>query len=77
MLFRSGRFASPAVARALARVAAAGVAGYGQSSWGPTGFALVPSQKEAETLMAGLARPGRLRFVIARGRNVGASVAEV
>ncbi|EHP94072.1 beta-ribofuranosylaminobenzene 5'-phosphate synthase family [Methylorubrum extorquens DSM 13060] len=74
---QGGRFASPAVADALAAIAQAGVPGYGQSSWGPTGFALVPSQKEAETLVAGLARPGRLRFVIARGRNVGASVAEV
>lgn len=74
---QGGRFASPAVAEALAAIAQAGVPGYGQSSWGPTGFALMPSQKEAEALVAGLARPGRLRFVIARGRNVGASVAGV
>jgi hypothetical protein len=37
----------------------------------------MPSQREAEALVARLARPGRLRFVIARGRNVGASIAEV
>ncbi len=58
----------------LASVAAQGIAGYGQSSWGPTGFALVPSEAEARALVAGLDRGGPLRFVIARGRNGGASV---
>ncbi len=74
---QGGRFASPAVARALARVAAAGVAGYGQSSWGPTGFALVPSEAEGRALVADLAAalPGDgLRYVVARGRNTGATV---
>ncbi|KQT47775.1 beta-ribofuranosylaminobenzene 5'-phosphate synthase [Methylobacterium sp. Leaf456] len=74
---QGGRYASPAVAEALAAIAQAGVPGYGQSSWGPTGFALMPSQAEAERLVASLARPGRLRFVIARGRNDGASVTEL
>ncbi len=74
---QGGRFASPAVARALARVAEAGVAGYGQSSWGPTGFALVPSEGQARALVADLeaALPGAgLRYVVARGRNTGATV---
>ena len=71
---QGGRYASAAVAEALAAVAARGVAGYGQSSWGPTGFALVPSEAEARALVAGLDRGGPLRFVIARGRNGGASV---
>ncbi|MEE7460532.1 MULTISPECIES: beta-ribofuranosylaminobenzene 5'-phosphate synthase family protein [Methylobacterium] len=71
---QGGRYASTAVAEALASVAARGVAGYGQSSWGPTGFALVPSEAEARALVADLDRGGPLRFVIARGRNGGASV---
>ncbi|GJE15359.1 beta-ribofuranosylaminobenzene 5'-phosphate synthase family protein [Methylobacterium marchantiae] len=71
---QGGRYASPAVAEALAAIAAQGVAGYGQSSWGPTGFALVASEAEALALKASLERPGSLRFVIARGRNSGASV---
>ncbi len=71
---QGGRYASAAVAEALASVAARGVAGYGQSSWGPTGFALVPSEAEARALVADLDRGGPLRFVIARGRNGGASV---
>ena len=75
---QGGRYASPAVAAALARVAESGVAGYGQSSWGPTGFALVPGEAEARALVADLearaAGEGRLRFVVARGRNTGASV---
>ena len=71
---QGGRYASPAVAEALAAIAARGVAGYGQSSWGPTGFALLASEAEAQALKADLERPGSLRFVIARGRNSGASV---
>ncbi|WP_019903811.1 beta-ribofuranosylaminobenzene 5'-phosphate synthase family protein [Methylobacterium sp. 77] len=70
---QGGRYASPAVAEVLAAIAAQGVAGYGQSSWGPTGFALVASEAEAQALKASLERPG-LRFVITRGRNSGASV---
>lgn len=71
---QGGRFASPRVAEVLAAIAAQGVAGYGQSSWGPTGFALVASEAEARALVASLQRPGPLRFLVARGRNTGADV---
>jgi beta-ribofuranosylaminobenzene 5'-phosphate synthase len=71
---QGGRYASPAVAEALAAIAARGIAGYGQSSWGPTGFALLPSEAEARALIAEIERPGPLRFLIARGRNAGAAV---
>nr|WP_204262782.1 beta-ribofuranosylaminobenzene 5'-phosphate synthase family protein [Methylobacterium sp. BTF04] len=71
---QGGRYASPAVAEALGAIAAQGVAGYGQSSWGPTGFALMPSEDAARQLVASLQRPGPLQFLIARGRNTGASV---
>ena len=71
---QGGRYASAAVAEVLANVAAQGVPGYGQSSWGPTGFVLMPSYADACALVADLDRGGPLRFVIARGRNSGASV---
>ncbi|MGU3667000.1 beta-ribofuranosylaminobenzene 5'-phosphate synthase family protein [Methylobacterium sp. A49B] len=71
---QGGRYASAAVAQALANAGAQGVPGYGQSSWGPTGFVLMPSEGEARTLVASLDRGGPLRFIIARGRNRGASV---
>lgn len=71
---QGGRYASPAVADALAMAAARGVAGYGQSSWGPTGFLLAGSEDEARALTAVLDGSASLRFVIARGRNVGATL---
>lgn len=72
---QGGRYASAAVAQALAAAAAQGVPGYGQSSWGPTGFVLMPSDAEARALVARLDRGGPLEFRIARGRNAGATVA--
>lgn len=72
---QGGRYASPAVAEALASVAAQGVSGYGQSSWGPTGFVLMPSESDAHALVSTLDRGGPLRFLITRGRNAGATVA--
>jgi beta-ribofuranosylaminobenzene 5'-phosphate synthase len=44
------RFTSPRVAAALALLGREGAAGVGQSSWGPTGFAFVPSHAEAARL---------------------------
>ncbi|MGQ9366467.1 beta-ribofuranosylaminobenzene 5'-phosphate synthase family protein [Azospirillum sp. ST 5-10] len=75
---QGGVFTSPDVARALAWFEARGIAGVGQSSWGPTGFALVASEAEARAL-AEAARtafadtPG-LDFRIVRGRNRGAAI---
>lgn len=72
------RFASPAVSQTLAAAAEAGAAGVGQSSWGPTGFALVGSASEAEALVDHLVRNCHtargLRFMVTAGRNRGASV---
>jgi beta-ribofuranosylaminobenzene 5'-phosphate synthase len=76
---QGGRFASPAVAEALTWLASQGIEGIGQSSWGPTGFALVEDREAAVRLEAGLKRrcPGvqDLRIVIAEGRNRGAEIA--
>jgi beta-RFAP synthase len=55
-------------------------AAIGQSSWGPTGFAIVPSQAQADAVVdaarvAGLVGRG-LRLRIVRGLNRGAIVAD-
>jgi beta-ribofuranosylaminobenzene 5'-phosphate synthase len=71
---QGGRFASPAVAGALAVLARAGAHGPGQSSWGPTGFAFAPSAPEALRLCAALyAHPisRGLDIRICRGLNHG------
>jgi beta-RFAP synthase len=74
---QGGRFASPDVAQALAWFASEGVAGGGQSSWGPTGFAFFGS--EAEGLVALERARGRfadtgLHFRLVAGRNRGADI---
>lgn len=73
-----GRFTSNRVGEAVERLIAAGAAGGGQSSWGPTGFALFASEAKAEAALSTLAMndrmPDGLNFVVARGRNQGASV---
>jgi beta-ribofuranosylaminobenzene 5'-phosphate synthase len=81
-------FTSPAVGRLMAwiggagQAAAAGEAGAatGQSSWGPTGFAIVPTQALAETLVAAAraahAVAPHLRVRIVSGRNTGADVVD-
>ena len=45
---QGGRFTSPAVAEALCWAESLGLEGVGQSSWGPTGFILLPDPKSAE-----------------------------
>ena len=68
---------SPAVGRLAAQMSDLGARGIGQSSWGPTGFAFVPSQEAAERLYHSLvegAKANGLEIVIARGRNTGARI---
>jgi len=78
---QGGRFASEAVARALALARSAGVAASGQSSWGPTGFAIVDGDAAARALVERLGAalpadvPERLQLRIVRGRNHGATIA--
>ena len=75
---QGGRFASPAVAEALAWIAGQGIAGVGQSSWGPTGFAIVAGEDRANELaLAAQARwgdAGPLQFMVCGGRNRGGDV---
>ena len=73
------RYTSAAVGRLMQWIAAAGHgAAVGQSSWGPTGFAILPSQAEAEAVLAA-ARADRVIAVdltlnIVAGRNRGATL---
>jgi beta-RFAP synthase len=75
---QGARFMSAGVAEVIAWLSAQGVRGVGQSSWGPTGFALVGSQAEAEALLAAMRRrwpkESDLAFSISRGRNRGGEV---
>jgi len=71
-------FTSPAVARAIEWIAAHARAGTGQSSWGPTGFAVLASADEARRVVADALGAGAidpaLRLVVAAPRNHGARV---
>ena len=74
---QNGRYSSPGVAEALAWLKGQGILGIGQSSWGPTGFALLPSLAEAEAMAKVAAQRFRARhldFRIVGGRNRGADV---
>ena len=75
---QGARFLSVQVTEALTWLRSQGVRGRGQSSWGPTGFALLGSEAEAQTLLQQLQTrwpTGRgLSFAIARGRNCGADI---
>jgi beta-ribofuranosylaminobenzene 5'-phosphate synthase len=74
---QNGRYTSQMVAEALCWVASCGVAGIGQSSWGPTGFALVESETRAEEIEAELkmrATSFDLQFRIVAGANRGADI---
>ncbi len=75
---QGGRYASPRVAKALAWLSGAGFAGIGQSSWGPTGFALVAGADPARALRDDLARrfggDDGLSFQVCAGRNRGAEI---
>jgi beta-ribofuranosylaminobenzene 5'-phosphate synthase len=76
---QGGRYASPNVAAALRLLAANGVEGYGQSSWGPTGFAFAATPFEAmrlRELLLPLATASGLDLMIVKGRNQGAVVSE-
>jgi beta-RFAP synthase len=75
---QNGRYSSPGVAEALAWLHAQGILGIGQSSWGPTGFALLDSAAHAEAVAkAARDRFGarhNLEFRIVGGRNRGADI---
>jgi beta-ribofuranosylaminobenzene 5'-phosphate synthase len=75
---QGGRFASRAVADVLAWLEAKGIAGVGQTSWGPTGFAIIDSEVRAQAVLRETreryAASGGLVFAVARARNRGHSL---
>jgi beta-ribofuranosylaminobenzene 5'-phosphate synthase len=64
------------VAELLGWIEGQGFAGVGQSSWGPTGFALLPDEATAQRLRQEIeSRAGSgLRLVVVAGRNRGAEI---
>lgn len=68
---QGGRFASPAVTAVLDWLAQ-DAAGTGQSSWGPTGFALYPDETSARQGLRAVQQQfpdSRLQFLLCRPRN--------
>ncbi|MEM8944064.1 MAG: beta-RFAP synthase [Planctomycetota bacterium] len=76
---QGGPFASSEIARLVEEVRSLGFAGTGQSSWGPTVFAVTPDQQTAEELVEALRDQGpydTCDFAITQGNNTGAIVEE-
>ena len=75
---QSGRFASPEVARVLDWLQQQGIQGIGQSSWGPTGFAILDSQARADSVLQAVVDRfdgnASLRFMVCRPRNHGSRI---
>lgn len=79
---QGARFASPWIAAALQQAQQWGVPAMGQSSWGPTGFALVEGETAVRNLQARLIQWAKealqggpkLQFIITRARNQGGRV---
>jgi beta-RFAP synthase len=72
-----GRYASAEVADAMAWLESQGVQCTGQSSWGPTGFAIVGSEEEAQRLQQELhTRNSQLQYEICQARNEGSIITD-
>jgi len=77
---QGGCFYSQAVAGVATSLGAAGASGIGQSSWGPTGFAIFPSETQAHQAIRQLRdagnMPAGLDIRICHGRNRPAEIRE-
>jgi len=74
---QGGRFSSSTVSAALSRLEAEGITCVGQSSWGPTGFAVVESEAIAWKAVARLEKQfagSGLEFQVCPGRNRGGEI---
>lgn len=75
---QGGRFASQSVGEALRWLEEQGIAGVGQSSWGPTGFGIVGSEQQARALERSARErwpdASGLRFTVLAARNRGGEV---
>lgn len=78
---QGGRYASQEIAEVLTWLQSNGAACVGQSSWGPTGFAILENQQLADNLQAqaklAFASKTNINFKIVRAKNTGASLAEI
>jgi beta-ribofuranosylaminobenzene 5'-phosphate synthase len=74
-------FTSAAVGRLVEWIVEHAQAGIGQSSWGPTGFAFMPSAAQAQAVLAAAGAAGvidpALEILVVRARNHGAMVSRV
>ena len=76
---QGGPFASPEIARLVESIRNHGIPGIGQSSWGPTVFALCETEAEAQQLAAWLQKDARIpanEITIASPNNHGAVIQE-
>ena len=74
---QGGRYASPQVGAVLQALQNMGVACFGQSSWGPTGFAVFENELEAEKHLQQLESmflDSHLSWKICSARNAGAEI---
>lgn len=77
---QGGRYASEKVASVLSFMHEQGAACYGQSSWGPTGFAIFADEAESASILDLLQTryaATSLEFVMCKGLNRGAVVREI
>ncbi|MDZ4099968.1 MAG: beta-ribofuranosylaminobenzene 5'-phosphate synthase family protein [Methylophilaceae bacterium] len=78
---QGGRYASKRVGRVLEWLALQGIDCFGQSSWGPTGFAVLANQQAAaaclQTLQSRFENDEHLSFLICKGRNRGGILRDV
>ena len=77
-VLQGGVFSSPTVSSVLRFLEKENVLGYGQTSWGPTGFSFFSNIKKAEqmktTLKKRFSSCNNLEFIICSGKNSGADI---
>ncbi len=77
-LVQGGRYCCPFMEQILGFLQTSGATGVGQSSWGPTGFAIFPDETLAFQALRKIreewAHETRLKFTLCQGRNTKASI---
>ncbi len=78
---QGGRYASARVSKVLEWLDGQGLQCFGQSSWGPTGFAVLASQEQADECLEALqdkyAEEKQLSFLLCKGRNRGGILRDI
>ena len=77
-IYQGGQFSSPKVSMVLNYLKKQKILGYGQTSWGPTGFIFFPNLKKANEMKRKLktrfSSCKNLEFIICSGKNSGANI---